>query len=670
MGYLQTLCDTYDAISNIAGKADVKPNGDTLVLSPLGHIRIETHISAILNENGNMINVRPELKIACAPSAIEAESRSSTTIAPYPLIDQLEYTAGDFVDYGGNNSEKFNKYIADLKAWSESDCSHPKIRAVYAYLSRKTLISDLIGKKLIIGEDKLLINKDRYAKQERKKLTGELGKLRVRFEVEIPNENETGVCEDESVQKLYANYYTLRLNKSEKQDLCYISGKKSAIAVSHPKNINRITANAKLISGNDSANFTYRGRFETPEQAATVSYEASQKAHQALRYLIDERGITCDTQAIIAFAVSKKSDVIEPYSDSRRIYVSGKDIYGYALDDGDDEPTDNEKRTKARAETAKDYADLLDKAIFRGSVKSIEPIKQYKRKIAVLATDAATSGRMSVVFYREFNEDEYLERLIEWHKACKWTQIFWDEKKERFVNYVGAPSIDSIIEATLGKPRGGGDRSYYKLKKNARKQLLQCILNGEKIPSDMLENALRRASNPLSCDEKSGYNNGAYNKILNAVCAIWRKHYIDIDHKKEVFEVQLEEDRDDREYLYGRLLAVADRIESHAMSIKEKKDEKNKRPTNALRYMAAFAQRPFNVWRTIYLQIVPYMQELNGANWYQNIIDDIEVKFKDGDYENNSPLDGRYLLGYSAQRYALRPTQQGKGNNNESTEQD
>jgi len=51
--------------------------------------------------------------------------------------------------------------------------------------------------------------------------------------------------------------------------------------------------------------------------------------------------------------------------------------------------------------------------------------------------------------------------------------------------------------------------------------------------------------------------------------------------------------------------------------------------------------------------LIPYKSQLNGAGYYQSLIDSIMVLFKDGDYENNAPLSPLYLLGYSAQNKDL-----------------
>ena len=126
--------------------------------------------------------------------------------------------------------------------------------------------------------------------------------------------------------------------------------------------------------------------------------------------------------------------------------------------------------------------------------------------------------------------------------------------------------------------------------------------------------------------------------------------------------MELETERRDRDYLYGRLLAVADKIESSAR-YKRDKSKTDDRATNAIRYMTAFSQHPFRTWNMLFTQqLNPYIQQLNGAGWYLNLIGDIKLLFEDSvEYESNNPLDGRYLLGFFAQRQELRKDQ--KNNN-------
>ena len=117
--------------------------------------------------------------------------------------------------------------------------------------------------------------------------------------------------------------------------------------------------------------------------------------------------------------------------------------------------------------------------------------------------------------------------------------------------------------------------------------------------------------------------------------------------------MDLEATRNDRDYLFGRLLAIADRLESRARYKQTGKDDTDKRPTNAVRYMTAFASKPMRTWNLIFTQLNPYIQRLNGAEWYQRQIDEIMGLFAPDDF-NDKPLGGKYLLGYSLQRKTLQ----------------
>lgn len=110
--------------------------------------------------------------------------------------------------------------------------------------------------------------------------------------------------------------------------------------------------------------------------------------------------------------------------------------------------------------------------------------------------------------------------------------------------------------------------------------------------------------------------------------------------------MSLDETRTTRDYLYGRLLAIADVLEERSLS----QTEKN-RPTNATRYMQQFSQRPFRTWKQIHDSLVPYFMRLGGkAYYYKNLIAEVETLFTPQDFIANKPLTGEYLLGYYCQR--------------------
>ena len=107
----------------------------------------------------------------------------------------------------------------------------------------------------------------------------------------------------------------------------------------------------------------------------------------------------------------------------------------------------------------------------------------------------------------------------------------------------------------------------------------------------------------------------------------------------------------DRNYLYGRLLAVADRIE---YSTYDEKD--GGRVTYAKRYMSTFSQRPYETWKVIEENILPYMNKLGIATqkFYENLLNEIYDLFEKETFMDNKRLDGLYLLGFHSQAYDLK----------------
>ena len=122
----------------------------------------------------------------------------------------------------------------------------------------------------------------------------------------------------------------------------------------------------------------------------------------------------------------------------------------------------------------------------------------------------------------------------------------------------------------------------------------------------------------------------------------------------------------DRNYLYGRLLAVADRIEYRTFN----KEHDVNRITNAKRYMCTFAQRPFETWKVIEENIQPYLMKLPVAErrYYENQIDSILQLFEVESFQDNSKLDGLYLLGFHSQSFELKTYKREEKDENETEE--
>ena len=115
----------------------------------------------------------------------------------------------------------------------------------------------------------------------------------------------------------------------------------------------------------------------------------------------------------------------------------------------------------------------------------------------------------------------------------------------------------------------------------------------------------------------------------------------------------LEPNRTTRDYLYGRLLAIAEHMENRALYISGEK-----RDTSAAKLMQRFADRPYSTWRTIELSLAPYKTRLRAQrsaflNEMDKQLDEVISTFQGQDFTDERRLSGEFLLGYHCQRQAL-----------------
>lgn len=344
-----------------------------------------------------------------------------------------------------------------------------------------------------------------------------------------------------------------------------------------------------------------------------------------------------DKQAITIWAVGGMPDVTLPFGNSYEVEQSAEEHL-----------TDSERISQLRLDTGSDYARKFGQ-IVRG-FGSPDTLRDHSRMVVIAIFDAATSGRLSLTFYQEFLEKDYLECIAKWHEDSTWPLIRFESASQeaktnesehvRPVEYFGAPSYLDIVNCVYGSGERSG-ASYTRLKTKVQKQLIQSMFSNSALPREFAQAAFNNVIRPTSYDKE---NKWRYD--VEVVCSIWKKIYI--QSGKEI-TVELDEQRQDRDYLYGRLLALADHLEGGVLW-KQKAD----RPTTAVKLMTNFVARPYTTWGNIMDQLVPYIKSLKGSQWFQNDIDEVMSLFKDGEYEDNRPLQPLYLLGYSHERRKLQ----------------
>ncbi|MEK3875678.1 type I-C CRISPR-associated protein Cas8c/Csd1 [Paenibacillus sp. FSL M7-0420] len=636
MTWLANLHKTYEQHSQVIGQFEKKKNGREYALIPVSHTTQSAHIEVNVNSNGDFISAKVIDKSEGSTIIPCTEASASRTSAPVPhaLFDKLVYVAGDFEAYCGEvKGTPYVDYMNQLSSWCESPSAHPKVNSVREYLAKGTLMTDLIDAHILWKDEYgQLLDKWNTATEALygekpgifKVIPSDQSTAFVRFAVMIPGDPEPRLWRDTTVQNSFIQFNEMNMKE---QELCYITGEYLPYADKHVSRIRNSGDKSKLISANDTSGFTFRGRFRTSREAAAVSYDVSQKAHNALKWLIERQGIPIDSKVFLVWGIDQL-DIPAPFADTFTLYNDDEDEMVEAQSVGD--------------RTHKEFANQIKRAI--GGYRYDG---DYKSDVIIMTLDAATPGRMSIVYYRDMNKELFLNRLENWHLTCVWLHRYRKDG-DKYIQFTGAPATRDIAFAAYG-PQAGD-----KLIKSLMERMLPSIIDGRPIPRDIVRSAVHRASSPVSMDHWE------WEKTLSITCALVNKMY-----EKERFAVSLDINNSNRDYLFGRMLAIADVLERKALGKEEK------RATNAVRYMNAFAQHPARTWNIIQSNLQPYQARSGTRDGFiihcTRLLDKVGSQLQPKDYTDIS-LSGVYLLGYYSQRNDLYTSKADKELNDESEE--
>jgi CRISPR-associated protein Csd1 len=600
MGWMTELSTVYDLL--------VQKDSPGSRPLPLYHIENNAPLTIVLDGAGNFKTAKLLLKsdkkyfATCMPCTEKSMARAGDTVAPYPLCDKLEYIAGDYEKYcsGKKLKEKYKAYTAQLEQWTNSKHSNKKIKAILNYVKKGTLATDILKTKISEISDKAGLEKNISF---------------IRWEVELSAKDmNTKTWEDPEIQDLWIGYYVITF--MNKKGFCYGSGDEEVpIAELHQGKIRHSGDKAKLVSANDDTNYTYRGRFTDAGEACQIGAEISYKAHNALRWLIHTQG-TYLGNGLTVVAWCSAAIMIPPLTQNSIAAMESLDN-----DLGDEEYNSSQVFARALRNRLRGYYGNISK----------------KDHILVMVLNAATTGRMSILLYREFAGSDFCRRIEDWHTNLSWFYT-WHKEEKLTVHTISAPSPVEIAETAYGMHLNDDTKSM------AVKRILPCILDGAIIPSDIANLCFSRASSLDTIKESFERK-----KVLETACAVIK--YNGRILQKEDYQVGLDKERKTRDYLFGRLWAVADRIESQVLWLRDEK-----RSTNAVRYIQRFSKYPSSTWRFLYVEkLTPYIAHLKsmGQGWFDGIIQEIMDKFDPGEYTSDKALSGEFLLGYHCQLKAF-----------------
>lgn len=590
MSWLNDLYLTYEACKSEAG---VIKEGQPLLL-PVAHLTQNAQLEVVLDGEGHFsraYRVDKEDAVTVIPVTENSGTRAGSAIYPHPLADKLEYIAGDYGEFvAGNKAEKFVSYIAQLEAWAQSAYSLPQILIVYQYLREGMLMHDLLDAGIFFWEGgKIIAEKQQGIALE---------DWFVRFAVEIPGQPESRLYRDPQVFESYIQFY---LSSQENKELCYATGERVPCSEKHPAKIRNTADKAKLISSNNASGvLTFKGRFSDSSQVASVSYEISQKAHSALRWLIAKQACIRAGEQVVVVWSTENPEMASPFEG-----LFWKD--------------------EQQAFTDENYSAWVREAIW-GPGK----VPRENEHVMVMAVEAATTGRLSIPFYQKYGAKQFLENITKWKAGVCWLNR--PGKEQAPVPW--SPSLMEIVKLLVG------DKNE-KVNKSVRERLLPCVVEGRKLPRDIVRSALQQAVNPAHYKDY-----WEWHRAVAMACALLRKSQIEKEDGKEDQAMGLNAESTDRSYIFGQLLATAEMLERSALTMGGNKEAV--RNTAAEKYFVRFQRYPVETWLTIRDQLNPYMMKLKntGKPFYINRINELTDRL---DLTVKDKLEPTFLQGYSSQ---------------------
>ena len=260
-----------------------------------------------------------------------------------------------------------------------------------------------------------------------------------------------------------------------------------------------------------------------------------------------------------------------------------------------------------------------------------------------------------MTMYTQMEHSVFFERLQAWHEQTAWR--YWRKKKLSIFSF----SLYDIANCAYGTEQANVLKCDDKLKSFVVNRLLPCVLEKQAFPMDLLQALCDRAAYPQAYEQK--YN---WDLVVACACGMLRRK---ICEQKGECNMELDETCTRRDYLYGRLLAVAEVAESVALNKKEGNDA---RITNARRYFTAFVNQPYRTWNVIRQRLEPYLSGMpkTRRNYYCTMIDEITSQFDHTAFMDNSKLEPEYLHAYSCQLQKISADKKRKNQNDSNNEEE
>ena len=631
MSWITALIDTYNAISEnpaVMGKAELTFRDGKYVekrpLTPPYHTLCMAKIKVELNVNGDFVRAtaieKQGQQYYIVPTTNDSETRTNgAEKMPFPLHEKLKNIVIDAPVDGYANC-----YMRALHAWVSDDSftslpakNRSAVEAVYQYLLKGRLEEDIRRDMPNAKETDFIL-----------------------FFVDgLGEESNANLTENRDVWNAWIRYAKAHSHDEDiPWGMCYATGENCELMQKGPRSIVKQGNGAKLFSvqrGTDkypsTGRFTYWGTyFEFPEDCMSIGREAVEKSTAMLRWLIDRQGWR---PASSVEQVSIVWDSVNPLTGNNNLSIDTKTLYN------SDPAFDDEDVLTDSYDTGKTHAQLIRKCRDGRLIKGISDISQ---KVIVMTLDVPSTARASIIYYNEFSADEFVANALAWHDDAGW--MYWNGKKL----VMRAPSVSECLKLALGFDYKS-IAAKAALSPNITLEIMRCINNHNTIlPYHIIKTIAETLTHTerWSKDEKLKEPQKYEGLYLTLACGLFRKYF---NQKGINIMASLDENNNDRSYLYGRVLAYFERIERRGL-----RELGNDHETSASKMRAVYFNRPGSIAEQLMRKTKPYQNVLKDKGRFDT--DAInELLSRIGTNDIDAPIDGAMgLMGYAAQMTAFR----------------
>ncbi|MBS4889310.1 MAG: type I-C CRISPR-associated protein Cas8c/Csd1 [Anaerococcus vaginalis] len=613
MSLLQALYNSYEYAKN---NNMIDDNDSCDIILPLYHDSKKSNgkniISIKLDKNSNVVDSRFLTKedSIVFPVTEDSVARSSGA-SPHPLVDNGSY----LFDKGSNKNIAYMTQLKDWLDYSDDDF----LNIVYKFLSNSKSFVKILDKLYIDYEIKgnLKVSIDDPNSKKAKKNEIDFSKIFFTFTIEdFDGLKDVSLSENNKLHKLYLDYvnYLDEKDLEKKKIICNISGKEDYLCTKHRP----LMATARLISQITANNENFYGRFKSPEETIEIGANTSQEIHLMAKYLLSSK----DTSVWLG----DNTYLINWFSDDIK-NESGINLNSriYKVKEKFSNPISGEENK------------IVGESFLKGKILFSDDSKFY-----VGIFDKISNGRAAAKYFRELDVSILKENLKKWQDKYYW----YGFNKETNQEILYTPSPYAITLVSYGVERNGKlSLDNKKVLRNQMQNIISCIIEGK----DIGNNIIKSLENNIKL--RSRYKE-TWIIVKNTSLAVLRG-------KWGIEDNMLDRENLDRSYLYGRLLALYERVEKLCFETKDKSNQ-DTRITNAEKYWTSFINNPVTMNLRLRDTIKPYEKKLianeNKKRIYfkiKNEINEVTNLIADNyDYRqevNRKALSAGFIFGYEGQ---------------------